>query len=160
MTTRREFLANAGILGGTALATGLLPAAVYAQTFEVSLTEAQWREKLSPAEYKILRKKGTERPGSSALNREKRQGTFNCKGCDLPLFASDTKYESGTGWPSFWAPIDNAVLTRPDNSLFMRRTEVICRRCGGHLGHVFKDGPRPTGLRYCINGLAMNFAPA
>ncbi len=160
MRSRREFLTYTAALGGTAMTTGLMPLSATAQTFEVTYSEAEWRKMLTKAEYKILRKKGTERPGSSELNREKRAGTFSCKGCDLPLFSSETKYESGTGWPSFWAPIEDAVLTRADNTLFMRRTEVICRRCGGHLGHVFKDGPKPTGLRYCMNGLALKFQPA
>lgn len=160
MTTRRAFLASATALGGTALASSFLPSAALAQNFEITHSEADWKKMLSKAEYKILRQKGTERPGSSELNREKRAGTFHCKGCDLPLYSSETKYMSGTGWPSFWAPIDNAVLTRPDNTLFMKRTEVICRRCGSHLGHVFEDGPKPTGLRYCMNGLAMTFKPA
>lgn len=160
MTTRRELLTYMGGLGGLAAASTLLPVSALAQTFEVTHSEAEWKKMLTKAEYKILRRKGTERPGSSKLNKEKRAGTYHCKGCDLPLFPSKTKYESGTGWPSFWAPIENGVLTRPDNSLFMKRTEVICRRCGSHLGHVFKDGPKPTGLRYCMNGLAMTFQPA
>lgn len=160
MTTRREFLAYSTALGGAALVTQIMPTAALAQSFEVSRTEAEWKKMLTPAEFKILRKKGTERPGSSKLNAEKRDGTFHCRGCDLPLYSSKTKYESGTGWPSFWQPLENAILTRPDNSFFMKRTEVICRRCGSHIGHVFEDGPRPTGLRYCMNGLAMTFKPA
>jgi len=160
MKTRRDVLTYAAGLGGVAVASTLIPGSALAQTFEVTHTEAEWKKMLSKAEYKILRKKGTERPGSSPLNKEKRAGTFNCRGCNLALYSSETKYESGTGWPSFWAPIDNAVLTRADNSFFMKRTEVICRRCGSHLGHVFKDGPKPTGLRYCMNGLAMTFVAA
>jgi len=108
----------------------------------------------------VLRKHGTERPGTSPLNAEKRKGTFACAGCDLPLFASDTKYESGTGWPSFWQPLPSAVGTTTDTSFLMKRTAVHCRRCDGHLGHVFDDGPKPTGLRYCMNGAAMKFLPA
>ena len=123
-------------------------------------TDEEWRQLLTPEQYAVLRKEGTERPGSSLLNREKRQGVFHCAGCDLPLFSSETKYESGTGWPSFWKPLDNAIGTSEDRSFFMTRTEVHCRRCGGHLGHVFNDGPRPTGLRYCMNGVAMTFKPA
>ena len=160
MTSRRAFLTSSMALGSVALASQILPVGAFAQTFEVTRSEAEWKKLLSKADYKILRKKGTERPNSSKLNAEKRAGTFHCKGCDLALYSSETKYESGTGWPSFWAPIENAVLTRPDNSFFMKRTEVICRRCGSHLGHVFKDGPRPTGLRYCMNGAAMTFAAA
>jgi peptide-methionine (R)-S-oxide reductase len=129
------------------------------KTFEVSKTVAEWRRQLSSQQFHVLREHGTEYPGSSPLNREKRKGVFSCVGCNLPLFSSDTKYESSTGWPSFWQPLPNAVETQTDRSLLMARTEVHCRRCGGHLGHVFHDGPQPTGLRYCMNGVAMNFAP-
>ncbi len=160
MTTRRTFLLQSAAIVGAGATAGLLPTTSAAQQFEITRTESEWKKLLTKAEFKILRKKGTERPGSSELNAEKRSGTYTCKGCELPLFSSDTKYESGTGWPSFYAPLDNAVLTRPDNSLFMKRTEIICRRCGSHLGHVFEDGPRPTGLRYCMNGLALAFQPA
>jgi len=128
--------------------------------FEVSLTEAQWRAKLSPAAFMVLREEDTERPFTSPLNNEHRRGTFACAGCALPAFASTTKFDSGTGWPSFYAPLANSVRTRDDGSLGMVRTEVHCRRCGGHLGHVFTDGPRPTGLRYCMNGVALTFVPA
>ncbi|RYD64510.1 MAG: peptide-methionine (R)-S-oxide reductase [Sphingomonadales bacterium] len=131
-----------------------------AQKFEVSLSDAEWRKRLTPAQYRILRQEGTERPWTSPLNKEKRAGVFACAGCGLPLYSSKTKFESGTGWPSFWAPLDNAVRTKSDFSLGMARTEVICRRCGGHLGHVFDDGPRPTGKRHCINGVALNFRAA
>ena len=124
------------------------------------LSDAEWKQRLSPEQYNILRKHGTERAGSSALNHEKRKGVFNCAGCDLPLFSSDTKFESGTGWPSFFKPLDNAVETKSDRSFFMARTEVHCRRCQGHLGHVFDDGPKPTGLRYCMNGLSLKFHAA
>ena len=124
------------------------------------LTEADWKERLSPAAFKVLRKEGTERPGSSPLNGEKREGTFVCAGCALPLFTSEMKYESGTGWPSFFNVIEGAVGTKEDRKLFSVRTEYHCARCGGHQGHVFPDGPRPTGLRYCNNGVALDFVPA
>lgn len=128
--------------------------------FRVRLSAAQWRQRLSPAGYRVLRDHGTERPGSSALNAEGRRGAFHCAGCNHRLFASTTKFESNTGWPSFWRPLPGAVGTRADNSLLGRRTEVHCANCGGHLGHVFDDGPRPTGLRYCMNGVAMTFRAA
>ena len=120
----------------------------------------EWRDKLTGEQYYVLRKHGTEPPGSSPLNTEKRAGTFTCAACGQPLFSADTKYESGTGWPSFWKPIeDQAVATTTDRSLFMTRTEVHCAKCEGHLGHVFPDGPQPTGLRYCMNGVALKFEP-
>lgn len=130
------------------------------KTFEVTKTAEQWKRQLTPSQYNVLRNHGTERPGTSPLNQEKRKGVFACAGCDLPLFSSDTKYESGTGWPSFWQPLPDAVGTKSDRSMLMNRTEVHCHRCGGHLGHVFEDGPKPTGLRYCMNGVAMTFKPA
>ncbi len=142
------------------LRPGPVHAAKQAEHFEVTRTEAEWRKVLSPAQYDILREHGTERPFSSPLNGEHRKGTFACAGCDLPLFSSDTKFDSGTGWPSFYQPLDNAVGTTEDRSYMMVRTEVHCRRCGGHLGHVFDDGPKPTGLRYCMNGLSLTFKPA
>jgi peptide-methionine (R)-S-oxide reductase len=122
-------------------------------------TDDEWRGELSPEQFHVLRKHGTERPGSSPLNQEKRDGTFKCAGCGQPLFTADSKFESGTGWPSFWRPLKDAVETTTDSSLFMTRTEVHCARCGGHLGHVFPDGPAPTGLRYCMNGVALEFEP-
>lgn len=125
--------------------------------FEVSKTEAQWRKILTPAQFEVLRKEGTERAGTSPLTQEHRRGKFTCAGCNLSLFTSETKFESGTGWPSFYAPIANAVKTSVDTSFGVTRTEIHCRRCGGHLGHVFEDGPKPTGLRYCMNGVAMKF---
>ncbi|KAA5804646.1 peptide-methionine (R)-S-oxide reductase MsrB [Alkalicaulis satelles] len=124
-----------------------------------ALTEAQWRERLTPDQFRILRREGTERPGSSPLNRETRDGIYVCAGCALPLFSSAAKYESGTGWPSFWAPIEGALNTKIDWRLWTPRTEYHCARCGGHQGHVFEDGPRPTGQRWCNNGLALNFVP-
>jgi peptide-methionine (R)-S-oxide reductase len=133
--------------------------AVEAAAFEIQKSDVEWRKLLTPAQYDVLRKHGTERAGSSPLNDEKRRGIFACVGCDLQLFSSKTKFESGTGWPSFYQPLPNAVGTSEDRSLLMKRTEVHCRRCGGHLGHVFDDGPKPTGLRYCINGVALKFLP-
>jgi peptide-methionine (R)-S-oxide reductase len=123
-------------------------------------TEDEWRQQLTPEQFEVLRRHGTERRGSSPLNYEKRTGLFTCAACDTPLFSSDTKFESGTGWPSFWAPIEGAIETTIDRSHFMTRVEVHCTRCGGHLGHVFPDGPAPTGQRYCMNGVAMSFAPS
>ena len=128
-------------------------------TFEVTKTEAEWREILNEFEYAVLREEATERPWTSALLDEHRAGTFVCKGCDLPLFDSATKYDSGTGWPSFYQPLDNAVGTMTDTLIGYERTEVHCRRCGGHLGHVFNDGPPPTGLRYCMDGVSLKFVP-
>ena len=129
-------------------------------TFAVNHSSAEWRKLLGPQRYAVLREAATERPYSSPLNKEHRRGVFACAGCRQPLFASATKFESGTGWPSFWKPLPGAVVTRSDRSMLIERTEVLCARCGGHLGHVFEDGPKPTGLRYCMNGLALNFRAA
>jgi peptide-methionine (R)-S-oxide reductase len=169
MFSRRQFLAASGGLGAAALVIGVLPKfaastalvsdASAAEAFEVTHSDSEWRAMLSPEQYEILREEGTERAYSSPLNNEHREGMFVCAGCNLPLFSSSTKFDSGTGWPSFWAPLDNAVGTRQDRSLGVVREEVHCRRCGGHLGHVFDDGPKPTGLRYCMNGLALTFVP-
>lgn len=163
---RRHFL---GLGGAAAAAAGLAPllaarsglaqAAAPAATFPYTLTDAQWRERLTQAQYQVLRRDGTERPYSSPLNDEHRPGTFACAGCAHPLFSSSTKFDSGTGWPSFWQPLPGAVGETRDRSFGMVRTAVHCANCGGHLGHVFDDGPRPTGLRYCMNGVAMTFAP-
>ena len=128
--------------------------------FEVEMTDEQWKARLSPQAYAVLRHEGTETPFTSPLNSEHRKGTFTCAGCALALFSSDTKFDSGTGWPSFFRPLPNAVSQQVDTTLGMTRDEVHCRRCGGHLGHVFDDGPKPTGLRYCMNGVAMAFTPA
>jgi peptide-methionine (R)-S-oxide reductase len=165
MLHRRDFLLSSVALATlaspilTAEAETMSTAANTAVDFK-KLTDAEWRARLTPVQYDILRKHGTERAGTSPLNHEKRQGTFACAGCDLPLFSSETKFESGTGWPSFYQPLDNAVETTTDRSFFMTRTEVHCRRCLGHLGHVFDDGPKPTGLRYCMNGVSLKFEPA
>jgi peptide-methionine (R)-S-oxide reductase len=125
--------------------------------FEVTRTEKEWKSILTPEQYRVLRRQGTERAGTSPLNHEKRKGTFLCAGCNLQLYSSRVKYDSGTGWPSFWEAIEDAVRTSIDRSFFMTRTEVHCRRCGGHLGHIFDDGPPPTGKRHCINGVALKF---
>ena len=130
------------------------------QEFPLQKSDADWRRELTPESYQVLRQHGTERAGTSPLDHEARAGTFRCAGCGQPLFASDTKFDSGTGWPSFFQPLPGAVGTREDRSLFTRRTEVHCSRCGGHLGHVFPDGPEPTGERYCMNGVALKFEPA
>jgi peptide-methionine (R)-S-oxide reductase len=161
MLSRRTLMgAGAGglvvALSGRLLTSG----ADAAETFEVTRSEAEWRKQLTADQFAVLRRSGTERPFTSPLLHEERKGTFACVGCDLDLFASETKFDSRTGWPSFWAPIENAVGTSEDKSFGMTRTAVHCHRCGGHLGHVFKDGPRPTGLRYCMNGVAMTFKTA
>jgi peptide-methionine (R)-S-oxide reductase len=127
------------------------------KTFPVAMSEEEWRRKLTAAQYRVLREHGTERAGSSPLDKEYADGVYHCAGCGQPLFASDAKFNSGTGWPSFWSPLDEAVETQTDRSFFMTRTEVHCGHCGGHLGHVFDDGPQPTGLRYCMNGAALEF---
>jgi peptide-methionine (R)-S-oxide reductase len=166
MSNRRNALLGIGLISGVAAGVrGLLTstpaqAAQPAHPYEVTHTDAEWRKLLTPAQYEVLRHEGTERPFTSPLNKEKRAGAFTCAGCALPLFSSKTKFESGTGWPSFWQPLDKAVDEAVDTTFGMRRTEVLCRRCGGHLGHVFDDGPKPTGLRYCMNGVALNFTPA
>jgi peptide-methionine (R)-S-oxide reductase len=160
-TDRRTFVRLAGI-GSAAFALfgcGSRPAEA-AERFEVTRTDAEWRRMLSPAAYRTLRHEDTETPGSSPLNREKRTGTYVCASCAKPLFSSKTKFESGTGWPSFYAPLPGGIGTRNDRAMLMARTEVHCARCGGHLGHVFDDGPKPTGKRYCMNGVAMTFRPA
>jgi peptide-methionine (R)-S-oxide reductase len=130
------------------------------KAFEIVKSESEWRTHLTPEQFRVLREHGTERAGSSPLDKQYGAGAYRCAGCGSTLFSSDTKFDSGTGWPSFWAPLDDAVGTTTDRSFFMVRTEVHCRRCGGHLGHVFDDGPAPTGMRYCMNGAALAFAPA
>jgi peptide-methionine (R)-S-oxide reductase len=157
--TRRFLLA--GVATGLAAGAFWRPAASGAtETFEVAHTEAEWRKLLTPEQFAVLRQSATERPFTSPLLNEHRRGLFACAGCDRDLFSSETKFDSGTGWPSFWAPLDKAVGTTEDTSFGMTRTAVHCSRCGGHLGHVFDDGPKPTGLRYCMNGLALSFKPA
>ena len=160
IATRRTALTwlGAGAAATFLAACGSSPAA--AKTFKISYSDAEWKRRLTPAQYHILREEGTERPYSSPLDKEKRAGTFVCAGCGNELFSSTTKYDSKTGWPSFYAPLRGAIGTSTDFKLGYPRTEVHCADCGGHLGHVFKDGPKPTGLRYCMNGLAMQFRPA
>jgi peptide-methionine (R)-S-oxide reductase len=155
---RRQLLAAAGV-GAVALMLARGPALAAPRKFAVTLSDSEWRKRLGAERYAVLRKASTERPFSSPLDHEKRKGIYVCAGCKLPLYPSTTKFDSGTGWPSFYAPLKNAIVTRTDRSLVFERTEVLCRRCGGHLGHVFDDGPPPTGLRYCMNGLALQFRP-
>jgi peptide-methionine (R)-S-oxide reductase len=161
MIDRRTFLGLGGVAAASTLVMfGRSSRAVADVHFTISHSAAEWRKILGPQRYSVLREAATERPFSSRLLNEHRRGTFVCAGCALPLFSSATKFESGTGWPSFWKALPGAVVTRTDRSLVIERTEVLCARCGGHLGHVFDDGPKPTGLRYCMNGLALNFRAA
>lgn len=151
---RRSFT----LLTSAGLAYGLFGAGrgtAQSETFEITRTEAEWRAMLTPAEYRVMREEGTERAGSSPLDKVYDPGVYLCRGCDLPLYDASTKYDSGTGWPSFYAALDGAIGTKQDRKLFMLRTECHCRRCGSHLGHIFDDGPRPTGKRHCLNGVSL-----
>ncbi len=162
MIDRRQLLikaAGSALLINAAAEASAFAASTSGERFEVTLSDAEWRKRLTPEQYAVLRDQSTERAGTSPLDREKRRGVFVCAGCNLDLYRSEDKFDSGTGWPSFVRPIKNAVRTSIDRSLFSVRIEVHCRRCGGHLGHVFDDGPAPTGKRYCMNGIAMKFRP-
>ena len=162
-TDRRTIIGGGAAAAVAAFALSILPGrrdmASAAVAYPVTLSDAEWRKRLSPAAYRVLRQEDTERPGSSPLNNEHRHGIFGCAGCNNPVFRSDNKFDSGTGWPSFDRAIPGHVLTKTDRMMLMSRTEVHCVRCGGHLGHVFDDGPKPTGKRYCMNGVAMRFFP-
>ncbi|MCB1511866.1 MAG: peptide-methionine (R)-S-oxide reductase MsrB [Hyphomicrobiaceae bacterium] len=163
MTTRRKFgliAAGAALIGWSVWRGSAVADDKSKKTFEVTKTDGEWQKILTKEQFYVLRQHGTERPFTSPLNKIYANGTYHCAGCDLPLFSSKTKYDSGTGWPSFWAPLENAVGTTTDYLIGYPRTEVHCRRCGGHLGHAFGDGPKPTGQRYCMNGVAMTFKAA
>jgi peptide-methionine (R)-S-oxide reductase len=161
MMSRRGLgkLSLSALFAGVAARRAAVAAGPTKGNFEITKSDEEWKRILTPQQYYVLRKHGTEYAFSSPLDKHFAPGTYHCAGCDLPLFSSETKYDSGTGWPSFWKPLDNAIGTSEDRSLFFVRTEVHCRRCGGHLGHVFDDGPPPTRLRYCMNGVALKFVP-
>nr|WP_290227486.1 peptide-methionine (R)-S-oxide reductase MsrB [Trichocoleus desertorum] len=161
---RRNFIWAGAAIVGSAWSLSFLRGNSSAMTttnenFEITKTEAEWRQILTPEQFQVLRQHGTERAGTSPLDKQYGQGTYVCAACELPLFTSETKFDSRTGWPSFYAPIEDAIATTTDKSWFMTRVEVHCHRCGGHLGHVFDDGPRPTGQRYCMNGVSLKFLP-
>ena len=155
---RRHFLGTA--LAGSAIVLAVGRPGAAGQAFEITRSEAEWRAMLTPIQYKVMREEGTERAGSSPLDANCWDGTYFCRGCDLAVYSSEHKFDSGTGWPSFWQSLPNAVGTKPDRKLFYTRTEVHCRRCGSHLGHIFDDGPAPTGKRHCLNGVSLVFRAA
>lgn len=157
---RRQIMSLLSMLGLGAKVTAARASDAVSRPDQLRLSDAEWKQRLSPAAFRVLRQEGTEAPGSSALNAEKRKGAYHCAGCDLPLFSSDAKYESGTGWPSFHTPLPDALAMKTDFKLILPRTEYHCARCEGHQGHVFDDGPRPSGKRYCNNGVALKFVPA
>jgi peptide-methionine (R)-S-oxide reductase len=160
MYNRRQFtLAGLGLAATATMTRSASAAEEKAEMFEITKTDAEWKQILTPEQFAVMRQHGTERAGTSPLDKNYEAGTYNCAACDLPLYSSEAKFNSGTGWPSFYQPLENAIGTSTDWKLIYPRTEVHCRRCGGHLGHVFDDGPKPTGKRYCMNGVAMKFVP-
>jgi len=156
----RRMMLTSGLAATAGLGMGALRINAASGTFEVTRTDEEWRAQLTPLQYDVMRHEGTERAGSSPLDKIYTQGTYHCRGCELPLYPSKTKYDSGTGWPSFWDSLPGAVGTKEDNSFFSKRVEVHCRRCGSHLGHIFNDGPAPTGKRHCLNGVSLTFVAA
>jgi len=156
----RRYMLTSGLAAAAAIGFGTQKMSASSGTFEVTRTDDEWRAMLTPEQYKVMRREGTEWAHSSPLDKNYAAGTYHCRGCDLPLYPSKTKFDSGTGWPSFWQSLPNAVQTKADNTLFSRRTEVHCRRCGSHLGHIFDDGPAPTGKRHCLNGVSLKFVAA
>jgi len=156
----RRMMLTSGLAAAAALGAGSLRINAASGTFEVTRTDDDWRARLTPLQYDVMRDDGTERAGSSPLDKIYTQGTYHCRGCELPLYPSKTKFDSGTGWPSFWDSLPGAVGTKEDNSFFSKRVEVHCRRCGSHLGHIFNDGPAPTGKRHCLNGVSLKFVAA
>ena len=156
----RRMMLTSGFAAAAVFGLGSLRMNAATENFEITRSDADWQDRLTPLQYKVMRRESTERAGSSKLDKNYAAGTYQCRGCDLPLYPSDTKFDSGTGWPSFWKALPNAIGTKADNTLFTTRTEVHCRRCGSHLGHIFNDGPKPTGKRHCLNGVSLKFIAA